>query len=334
MSEIVALFEVVALVIFSAICSGLNVAFMSLDISDLRRQAKLGNKAAGRILPLRRQAHLSLSSILLTNVAIISATSLVLDQWFTGLVAGALSTLLIVVFGEALPQAIFTRHALKFTAIFAPLLQLMIIITYPVSKPLQLLIDRMLGKAPNELESRRELGIIISEHALSKRSELDEDEIEIIRGALSLSQKRVRDIMLPIEKVYYLMPDTIIDDEKIDEIKASGHSRIPILNRRLTKCYGLLLVKDLVDIDFDEKDYRADDLTLHPTTMVGSMTALDTILRKIVGSHTHLLPVEKNDKIAGIVTAEDLIEEIIGQEIEDESDHRRGILLLKNKHKV
>jgi metal transporter CNNM len=331
MRDIIPFIEVVALVTFSAICSGLNVAFMSLDISDLRRQAKLGNKAANRILPLRLNAHLSLASILLTNVAIISATSLVLDQWFTGFIAGAITTLLIVIFGEALPQAIFARHALKFTAVFVPLLQLMIVITYPVSKPLQLLIDKMLGKAPMELESRRELGIIISEHARSKRSELDEEEIEIIRGALSLSEKRVRDIMLPIEKVYYLTPDTIIDDEKIDEIKASGHSRIPIFNRRLTKSYGILLVKDLVDIDFDENEYRADDLTIHPSTMVGSMTALDTVLRKIVGSHTHLLPVEKNDKIAGIITTEDLIEEIIGQEIEDEFDHRRGLLLLKNK---
>lgn len=322
MREITPLIEVAVLVIFSAICSGLNVAFMSLDIADLRRQAKLGSKAAKKLLPLRRSTHLVLASILLTNVAIISATSLVLDEKFGGLIAGIASTLLIVIFGEAIPQAVFTRYALTFTSIFVPLLRIMVIVTYPISKPLQLLIDKMLGRMPIELESRQELGIIIAEHARSKRSELDEDEIEIIRGALSLSEKRVRDIMLPIEKVYYLTPDSVIDDEKIDEIKSSGHSRIPIFNRRKTKCYGILLVKDLVDIDFDENNYRVDDLPLHPTNIIGSMTALDTVFRKIVGSHSHLLPVERNDQIAGIITAEDLIEEIIGHEIEDESDFK------------
>jgi metal transporter CNNM len=323
MSEATILVEVLILVMLSAVCSGLNVAFMSLDIADLRRQAKLGNKAAKKVLPLRRNAHLSLASILLTNVAVISATSLVLDRKFNGLIAGIASTLLIVVFGEAIPQAFFTRHALKFTARLAPLLRFMIVATYIASKPLQILLDRLIGKQRIELESRQELGIIIAEHARSKRSELDEGEIEIIRGALSLSQKRVRDIMVDIGKVYWLEPDTIIDGEKIDEIKRSGHSRIPIFNGHKTKCYGVLLVKDLVDVDFDEEEVRVEDLPLHPTTMVGSMTALDTIFKKFLGSYTHLLPVERSDKIVGIITAEDLLEEIIGHEIEDEFDRPR-----------
>src|SRR6266568_5261382 len=148
----------------SAICSGLNVALMSLSLADLRRKAKLGNPHARKVLPFRETTHLALAAILLTNVAAVSSTSLVLESLFAGLIAGIATTLLTVIFGEILPQAYFSRNALKFCALLAPVMQFMIIATYPVSKPLQLLLDKLFEKAETKLHTRHELGIIISEH--------------------------------------------------------------------------------------------------------------------------------------------------------------------------
>ncbi len=316
--------QVFILVGVSAICSGLNIALMSLDVADLKRKAKLGNTSAQRVLPLRRNGHLTLAGILLTNVAAVSATSLVLGHEFNGLIAGIVSTLLIVTFGEIFPQALFSKRSLFYVATLAPLLHFMIFVTYPVSKPLQIMLDKLFGKEPHKLQSRHELGILITEHLGHNESELDEDEVEIIRGALQLSEKRVRDIMVPIKDVFWLTPDTVLSDKKIDEIKTAGRSRIPIFNRGKTQVFGVLLMKDLVDIDFDEKDYRVDDMILHSTQLVGSMTALDTMFRKFIAARSHLIPIEKDDAIVGIVTIEDLIEEILGHEIEDETDrHRR-----------
>jgi metal transporter CNNM len=171
---------------------------------------------------------------------------------------------------------------------------------------------------------------MITEHLGNNHSELDDDEIEIIRGALQLSEKRVRDIMISIGRVYWLTPDTIINAEKIMEIKDFARSRIPIFNRRLTKCYGILLMKDLVDINFDDASYRVDDLTIYPCQTVGSMTALDTMFRRFINAGTHLIPIEKDDQIVGIVTIEDLLEEIVGREIEDETDRR----VKARRHKI
>lgn len=315
--------EVLILVMLSAICSGLNVAVMSLDMSDLRRKAKLGNKQAQRVLPLRRNIHLLLASILFTNVAVVSATSLVLNERFNGLIAGLGTTLLIVVFGEVFPQALFSKNPLQWSSRFAGVLRVMIFVTYLISKPLQLLLDELFPRQRSKLQSRHELGLLINEHLEDKTSELDDDEVEIMRGALSLSEKRVRDIMTDIRHTYWLTPDTVLDDARIDEIKAKGFSRIPIFNPKLTKSYGLLLMKDLIDIDFEEQIYRVEDMPLHPTQLVGSMTALDTMFRKFIAAHAHLIPIEKDDQMIGIVTIEDLLEEIIGHEIEDESDHQR-----------
>jgi CBS domain containing-hemolysin-like protein len=315
--------EVLLLITASAICSGLNIAVMSLDLGELRRKAKLGNNAAKRVLPLRHNSHLTLASILLTNVAAVSATSLVLNQLFDGWVAGLLSTLLIVTFGEVFPQALFSKNPLAWSSLFAPLLKAMTAVTYVISKPLQILLDRLFPLQRTKLQSRHELGLLITEHLADGSSELDEDEVEIMRGALQLSEKRVRDIMTDIRHTYWLTPDTLLDGEKIDEIKDKGFSRIPVFDTKLTKCYGLLLMKDMVDLDFDEHAYRPEEIPLHPTQLVGSMTALDTMFRKFINAGSHLIPIEKDDEIIGIVTIEDLLEEIIGHEIEDETDRQR-----------
>ena len=316
--------ELVVLVGFSAVCSGLNIALMSLDVADLRRKAKLGNKDAKRVLPLRKNAHLSLAAILFTNVAAVSASSLVLEHHLNGFLAGAISTLLIVVFGEILPQAFFARRALRICAQLSPLLKGMIGVTYIVSRPLQLLLDKLFGREAPHLQTRHELGMLISEHIGNEESELDEDEVEIVRGALTLSEKRVRDIMTPLEDVYWLSPNIKIGADKIDEIKLKAWSRIPVINKQRTTCFGLLLMKELVDVNFDEEAIPVYDLPLHPTQVVGSMTALDTLFRKFIRSGTHLIPVERDDEIVGIVTIEDLLEEIVGHEIEDETDRMRS----------
>lgn len=323
MHQIYLILTIFLLVLFAALCSGLNISLMSLHLAELRRKAKLGNKAAKKVLPLRQNVNLTLASILLCNVAVISSTSLIMKSATNGLIAGITSTLLIVVLGEIVPQAIFSRHALSLTSKLSPLLRLMIFFSYPIAKPLQLLLDRMLGKETPHLQSRHELGMLIGEHETNKTSELDDDEIEIMKGALLMSEKRVRDIMTPMRHTYWLTPGDKLSDDRIDEIKRQGRSRIPIFDIELTKCYGVLLMKDLVDIDFDQKDYVIHDFPLYPVQIVGSMTALDTMFRKFISVGTHLMPVEKEDHIIGIVTIEDLLEEIVGHEIEDETDRIR-----------
>lgn len=313
---------VILLIGVSALCSGLNVAFMSLDLGDLRRKAKLGNSYARRLLPLRRNSHLTLAAILLTNVAAVSATSLVLENAFNGIIAGVATTLLIVILGEILPQAYFVRQSLRICGQLVPVMRLMIVLTFVAAKPIQLMLDKLFGDERPRLHSRQELGVMITEHLGNDHSELDEDEVEIIRGALQLSEKRVRNIMTPIDQVFWLTPDMPIDEIKLREIKDIARSRIPVFNRRLTRCYGVLLMKDLVDINFDQTDLRVDDLPLYPAQTVGSMTALDTMFRRFISAGTHLIPIERDDAIVGIVTIEDLLEEILGHEIEDETDRR------------
>jgi metal transporter CNNM len=330
---VVTALEVIALVGIAAVCSGLNVAFMSLNTADLRRKAKLGNSYAKWLLPLRKNAHLTLAAILLTNVAAASITPLVIDSHLNGIWAVIISTLSLTIFAEIMPQALFAQNAILWCGRLLWLIRSMIFLTFPLAKPLQLLLDRMFKHSKQPLHTRHELGLLVAEHLGAKESELDEDEVEIIRGALQLSEKKVGAIMTPVRTVFSLQPQVIIDDRLIDEIKSTGHSRIPVFNAAKTICFGVILVKELVDVDFDENPPRVDELHLHPVQMVGSGTALDTMFRRFITAKTHLMPVEKDDQIVGIVTIEDLIEEILGHEIEDESDRAVSIArqLQKNR---
>lgn len=325
MDILILVIEVIILVGIAAICSGLNVAFMSLNLADLKRKAKLGGTYAKWLVPLRKNAHLTLAAILLTNVAAASLTPLVIDSRLSGVWAVVISTLSLTIFAEIMPQALFAQNAILWCGRLIWLLRLMIIVTYPLAKPLQLLLDNMFKHATHDLHTRHELGLLVAEHLGAKESELDEDEVEIIKGALQLSEKRVGSIMTPMAKVYSLKPFSVIDDKLIDEIKESGHSRIPVFNTGRTICFGVILVKELIDIDFDEHPLRVDELVLHPTQTVGAGTALDTMFRKFISAQTHLIPVEKDDVIVGIVTIEDLLEEILGHEIEDETDRAQAL---------
>lgn len=316
--------EVLILISLSAVFSGLNIALMSLDIHDLKRKAENGDKHAKRVLPIRKNSHLSLAAILFANVAVISANSLVLEHRYSGLLAGLISTILIVIFGEVIPQAFFVRFSLKFCSFFMPLVRLVTIVTYPISKPLQILLDKLLGHEKAKLHSRNELGLLIGEHLEGEKSELDEDEIEIMKSTLMLSKKRVSEIMTPIEETYWLTKNTIIDKDKINEVKEMGWSRIPVLSKNLEKCHGIILIKDLINMDFNKHPKKVMEIKLHEPTVIGSRTALDTMFRKFISAKSHLMPIEKEDKIIGIATIEDLLEEILGHEIADETDHSKS----------
>lgn len=310
----------VLLVTLAAIFSGLNISLMSLKLPELKRAAKLGNRHARRVLPLRERAYLSLASILFANVAVVSVSTLNLEAQFNGLIAAIATTVLMVVFGELLPQAIFVRSALRFCSLFAPLIQMVTLLTYPLSKPLALLLDKYVGHEPHRLHTRAELGMLMDEHKIFDGSELDDDEVEIIQGALKLSEKTVKDIMQPIGEVFWLSIDAVLDEATVDTITERGFSRVPIFDEKLDTCHGVLLMKDMVDMDFSAKPVPIRSFVLHRTKLIGSRTALDTMFRKLPSIHSHLFPVEQGGRIIGILTVEDLLEEIIGHEIADETD--------------
>ena len=105
-------FIVLVLVSFSALFSGLTLGFFSLNRDDLQRKSELGDKKAKKIYSIRKRGNLLLTTLLVGNVAVNATLSIYLGSIASGFIAGIIATGLIVVFGEIVPQATFSRFAL------------------------------------------------------------------------------------------------------------------------------------------------------------------------------------------------------------------------------
>src|SRR6266404_2077134 len=182
------------LLCLSALFSGLTLGLMSLGPHELKRKMALGDVRAKRIYAVRKRGNLLLVTLLVGNVASISSMSIFLDSISGGWIAGITTTALITIFGEILPQALFSRYAMQLGSQTAWLVRIIMFLLYPVTAPLAWVLDKALGDELPTVYSRRELVGILQEHG---GSTLDADEERIARGALTFSDKRIEEVMTP-----------------------------------------------------------------------------------------------------------------------------------------
>lgn len=307
------------LILLSGLFSGLNLGLLSLNASYLKRKADLGDENAQKVLPLRKHGNQLLVTLLLGNVAVNAALSIFLADISTGLIGGILSTALIVIFGEILPQSYVSRHALNVGAKTAPFTSFYLIIFAPIAYPLGRLLDLTLGEELPEIFTKEELRAIISEHEESPHSAIDADEENIIIGALTFSSKTVADVMTPRSMVFALEERTVITNTVYEEIKKRNHTRIPIFTESIDNVVGILFVKDLLGV---KKDTPVREYIRQESFIKVSMRMkLDILFNKFIKNRIHMACVfNKFGELQGVVTLEDVIEEIIQTEVYDEND--------------
>ncbi len=315
---------IIILVFFSAIFSGLTLGFFSLGKDSLKRKAEVGDKRAKKVYEVRKNGNLLLCTLLIGNVAVNAALSIFLGSIASGFTAGLIATTLIVIFGEILPQATFSRYALKIGSKLAFIVKIFIFILLPITWPLARILDWILGEEMPTIYSKRELAKLIEDHENSRDSEIDEDEERIIKGALSYSEKKVRDIMTPRVAMFCLSANKKIDEKLLKTISNAGHSRIPVYEKSLDNIIGILYVKDLINTNWKNKKVR--DVARKDVIFVDHNKPLDDLLNEFKKTRYHLFIVlNEFGGVAGLVTIEDVLEEIIGAEIVDEFDKHEDL---------
>ena len=310
---------VTVLVLCSALFSGLTLGFFSLNKDDLERKADLGDKQAKKVYSVRKNGNLLLCTLLIGNVAVNSVLAIFLGSIATGVAAGFMATGLIVIFGEIIPQAAFSRYALILGSRLYWLVRLFIIILFPICWPLGWVLDKVLGDELDTVYSKRELVKMIEKHEDLTESDIDEDEERIIKGGLSYSDKTAQDIMTPRVEMFALKKDQKLDKKTLTKIVATGHSRIPVYKERMDNIVGMLYTKDLIAIDLKNK--TTGTVARKNVIFVDSATHLDDLLNDFKKTRNHLfIVIDEYNSVVGLVTIEDVIEEIIGAEIVDEFD--------------
>ncbi len=310
---------VIILVLLSGLFSGLTLGLLSLNTTELKRKMDLGDKDAEQVYPVRKRGNLLLCTLLLGNVAVNSALAIFLGNIASGLLAGVISTALIVVFGEIIPQASISRYALQVGAKTAWLVRIFMIVFFPICAPIAWILDKVLGEEMPTVYSKKELMKIVAEHEDLDASDVDADEERIIIGALSFSEKQARDIMTPRDDVFALSEDILLTYDILKKIQEEGFTRIPVYYGQFDNLVGILNVKDLITM---EPDSKVADLCEHQKLLiVKKRKRLDSLLNLLLAEKTHMAIVKDQDQpVAGVVTLEDIIEEILDQEIVDETD--------------
>ncbi|CAG8563773.1 648_t:CDS:2 [Acaulospora colombiana] len=298
---------------------------MSLDETNLHILASSGDHAqreyARKIQPIRKNGHLLLVTLLLNNVLVNETLPIVMDD---------------VLGGRGIMAIVF-------------------IVGYPIAK----LLDLILGRDHGIIYRRAELKELIMYHGTSTEhgGDLVTDSVKIIRGALDFQDKVAGGAMTPIENAFMISMDCIMDRNTLKKIYLTGHSRIPVYEGSRENILGVLLVKvnsevylrnsseitgplmlcsllsiikSLVmynpDEDLPLKKFRINAIPKIPAEM-----PLFDILNIFREGRSHMAVVcrSEDSKPIGIITLEDVLEELIQEEIYDESDKRRQ----KNKFK-
>ncbi|KAI0631544.1 DUF21-domain-containing protein [Trametes polyzona] len=223
------------LVLLSGLFAGLTLGYMSLDETQLNVLSISGTPKqklyANKIKPIRKNGHLLLVTLLLANMIVNETLPVIADPILGGGVQSVVvSTVLIVIFAEIIPQSLCTRYGLYFGAKMAGFVQLLLwtfgIVAWPVAK----LLEFVLGPHHGIIYRRAELKELIAMHSNAGQlgGDLKTDTVTIIGGALDLQEKVVRQAMTPIKDVFMLSIDAKLDYETLRKVCLTGHSRIPV----------------------------------------------------------------------------------------------------------
>ncbi|XP_048061058.1 metal transporter CNNM2a isoform X2 [Chanodichthys erythropterus] len=322
------------LLCLSGMFSGLNLGLMALDPMELRIVQNCGTEKeknyAKKIEPVRSQGNYLLCSLLLGNVLVNTTLTILLDDIAgSGLIAVVVSTIGIVIFGEIVPQAICSRHGLAVGANTIFLTKFFMILTFPASYPVSKLLDHVLGQEIGTVYNREKLLEML--RVTDPYNDLVKEELNIIQGALELRTKTVEDVMTPLRDCFMIAGDAILDFNTMSEIMESGYTRIPVYEGERCHIVDLLFVKDLAFVDPDDCTplKTITKFYSHPLHFVFNDTKLDAMLEEFKKGKSHLAIVQRVNnegegdpfyEVLGIVTLEDVIEEIIKSEILDETD--------------
>lgn len=326
---ILALAVEAVLLMLSALVSGSEVAFFSLGPSENEELANDKTENAERILKLNQAPERLLATIVITNnfvnVAIVILSSYIVAEsfnfddhpiWVSLVLQIGVVTFLLLLLGEVIPKVYATNHALKLAYVMAIPLNILTKIFYPLSGILissTNFIHKRVKKRTTEYSSDE------LEHALelTRDEQTTPEEEKILKGIVRFGNTDVKQILTPRTEVLAFDLDTPYG-ELLEELLENGYSRVPVYRNSLDNVVGILYLKDLLPHS-EEQDLYWQKL-LRKAYFIPENKKLDDLMQEFQVKKVHMaIVVDEYGGTTGIVTLEDIIEEIVG-DITDEYD--------------
>ncbi len=316
------------LLLGSALVSGAEVAFFGLSQTNINEIEEDKTSRGNIVVELLKKPKKLLATILIANNAINIGTVLLFNslgnlifkdfesEWVRIAIEVGVITFLILMFGEILPKVYANRNKISFSKFMAYPLKLLDFIFSPLSLPMKLGSNFLYDKLGKE---KSNLSVDHLSQALELTSEGDttKEEQKILEGIVSFGNTDTKQVMRPRIDIFALSKDMNFT-EVLEEIKKHGYSRIPVFSESLDNVLGVLYVKDLLP-HIERKKFDWIALIREPY-FVPENKKLDDLLQEFQEKKNHLaVVVDEYGGTSGIVTLEDIIEEIVG-DISDEFD--------------
>ena len=320
---------VLVLLVCSALISGTEVAFFSLQLKSLEDEDQSSDLALRRVITLLKKPKRLLATILVANnfinIAIVLVFAVLSDS-FLGevenpivmlIIEVGIITSLILIFGEILPKVYANRNALQFSKRMSFIISildryLLFWITYPMSKTTSFL-EKRLGDQQNQFSVDK----LSQALELTGDHETTSDEQRILEGIVNFGNTDTREVMCPRIDMFALSDELTIE-EILPTILEQGFSRIPVFQEKKDNIKGILYTKDLLP-NLDNPNFVWQDV-LKPPIYVPENKKLDDLLKEFQQKKIHLaIVVDEYGGTSGLITLEDIMEEIVG-DISDEFD--------------
>ena len=315
----------------SGFFSGLEVALVGVrksKVVQLFNEGKNGSKALHKLKmnPSWMMSSVNLGNNLVNVGASALATSLAIRLFGNdGLgIAVGIMTFLILVFGEITPKTYCNANSTKIALRYAPVLLAFSYVFYPVVKFFEIItrgVVKMTGSSstPPPITEEEIKGVI--DQGLEEKA-LEKDEMELVHGALKFDDTVIRSVMTPRTKMFTLNAKMLLF-EALPQINQRGHSRIPIYGDTSDDIVGFIHVRDVLkELEKDNKMTSLEKIAREPV-FASQEKMVSGLLKEMKGRKTHMaIVVDEHGGVEGLVTLEDLLEEIVG-EIEDETDLTR-----------
>jgi putative hemolysin len=321
----------VVLIGLSGFFSGLEVALVGIrksKVIQLFNEEKKGSKALHKLKmnPSWMMSSVNLGNNLVNVGASALATSLAIRLFGNdGLgIAVGIMTFLILVFGEITPKTYCNANSTKIALKYAPVLLVFSYVFYPVVKFFEIItkgVVKLTGSSntPPPITEEEIKGVI--DQGLEEKA-IEKEEMELVRGALKFDDTVIRSVMTPRTKMFSLNSKMLLF-EALPQINQRGHSRIPIYGNSSDDIVGFIHVRDVLkELERDNKMVSLEQIA-RKAIFASQEKMVSALLKEMKGRKTHMaIVVDEHGGVEGLVTLEDLLEEIVG-EIEDETDLTR-----------
>jgi len=312
----------------SGFFSGLEVALVGIrksKVIQLFNEKKKGSKALYKLKmnPSWMMSSVNLGNNLVNVGASALATSLAIRLYGNdglGIAVGVM-TFLILVFGEITPKTYCNANSTKIALRYAPVLLAFSYVLYPIVKFFEVIakgVVKLTGSSnePPPITEEDIIGVI--DQGLEEKA-IEKDEMKLVHGALKFDDTVIRSVMTPRTKMFTLNSKMLLFDA-LPQINQSGHSRIPIYGKTNDDIVGFIHARDILkELEKDNRMISLEQIARKPV-FASQEKMVSSLLKEMQGRRTHMaIVIDEHGGVEGLVTLEDLVEEIVG-EIEDETD--------------